>query len=242
MTRLRSVDMNALGRPSRVCAQNQRWWTPPARYAKHAAVVTELYSLHLARGAPVPAETWWVRLLPSEGIAVPQFGTVAASVSYGDGEVWGIPFDPAVFELPDAHRRRAILDQTQQHLLALAAQRNWPEQPFAEAYQACLADDLRLELLGAAKSSPDRRLRARLRYTVDGNGDGWTVVEFVDGRGELVGSSDPFDSPHEARFFGRATKSLRWYGNTSVLFEPWWGWGPDERKQRTVAAPAIGAS
>lgn len=235
-TQLRSVDMNALIPPSRLCAEKPHRWTAADRFAKCGAVVTELYSRHLDEGEPVPAQTSWVRLVPDERVAQAGFGDTA--MSDGLGEVHEVPFDPTVLELPDQKRRLAILEFVHENLLALASRRAWPTAPFEEAYRACLADGLRLELVGATKSSPDRRRRARARYTLDGNGDGWTVVEILDRTGDVVGRSEPFDSPWVSRGFGRIKKTLRWQDGTSVSLVPWWEVGAWEGQRRTVQSPA----
>ncbi|GIF62166.1 hypothetical protein Ais01nite_02010 [Asanoa ishikariensis] len=237
LTRLRSVDMNAQVLPSRLGAEKPHRWKAADRFAKHGAVVTELYSRDLLRGEPVPAQTWWVRLLPDEQVGAARFSDLAMSVADGFGEVHEVPFDPDVVDLPDHQRRLAILGFVQENLLALAALRGWPRQPFEDAYRACLADNLHLELLGAAKASPDRRLRARVRFSLDGNGDGWSVVEFLDRGDRVVGRSEAFDSPWETRGFRHIEKSLRWHENTSVSLVPWWTVGDWEGQRRLIPSP-----
>ena len=169
-------------------------------------------------------------------MSTPNFGGEA--FSDGLGEVHEVPFDATVVDLPDMQRRRAILDFLQGNLLALAAQRGWPSRPFDDAYQACLADGVRLDLVGKPIWSPDRRLRARAQFTLDGNGDGWSVVEFRNRADELVDQSEAFDSPWETRGFARIEKSLRWQSPASVSFVPWWYVGPWEGQQRIVSTPA----
>jgi hypothetical protein len=236
LTRLRSVDMNALGLPSRVCAEKPHRWQAPDRFAKCGAVVTELYSRHLAQGEPVPAQTWWVRLVPTHSVSTANFGDEA--FSDGLGEVHEVPFDATVVDLPDMQRRTAILDFLQGNLLALAAQRGWPSRPFDDAYEACLTEGLCLDLIGKPIWSPDRRLRARAQFTLDGNGDGWSMVEFLNGGNELVNRSEAFDSPWQTRGFADIEKSLRWQSPASVSFVPWWYVGPWEGQQRIVPTPA----
>jgi hypothetical protein len=145
-----------------------------------------------------------------------------------------VPFDATVVDRPDPERRQAILDFLHSNLLALAGNRGWPRQPFEDARSACLAEPLRLDLVGRPRTSPDRRLQARTRFTVDGNGDGWTVVDFLDRGNEPVGRSEAFDSPWEARGFARIDKSLRWQDSSSVFVVPWWDIGPWEGQQRIV--------
>jgi hypothetical protein len=232
--------MNALGWPSRLCAEKPHRWQAADRFAKYGAVVTELYSRHLSQGEPVPAQTWWVRLVPTHGVSTANFGDEAFSITEGLGEVHEVPFDATIVDLPDMERRRAVLDFLQGNLLALAARRGWPSRPLHDAYEACLTDGLSLDLIGKSKWSPDRRLRALMHFTLDGNGDGWSVVEFLDRGGEVVDRSKAFDSNWETRGFARVEKSLRWQSPASVAFVPWWdvGLGPWEGKQRIVSAPA----
>jgi hypothetical protein len=230
--------MNALGWPSRLCADKPHRWQPSDRFAKYGAVVTELYSRHLSQGEPVPAQTWWVRLVPTQRVSTANFGNEAFSATDGLGEVHEVPFDATVVDLPDMERRRAILDFLHGNLLALAAKRGWPSRPLNNAYGACLTDGLRLDLVGRPRWNPDRRLRARTQFTLDGNGDGWSVVEFLDRGNELVDRSEAFDSPWQTRGFARIQKSLQWQSPASVSFVPWWDIGPWEGQQRAVSAPA----
>lgn len=239
MTRLKSIDMNASMTPLHLLSEPQlSRLTAADRFAKHGVVVTELYSWHLPAGDPLPAETWWVRLIPDSRLSAPTWGDEAMRSTDGLGEVHEAPFDPRVVELPDMARRRAVLDFIQTNLVSLAAERGWPRAPLEAAHSACLAEGLRLERVGPVKSSPNRRIRARVRHTIDGDGAGWAVVEFLDRQGLRVRVSEAFDSPCAGHAIRQLTRSLRWEDNDIVSFVPWWEPGERDGQRKMVAALA----
>jgi hypothetical protein len=91
-------------------------------FAKQAAGVCELHSAHLAEVDPVPALTWWIRLIPVEDQdqAVTDFGVEPAQSTWGEGEVSLVAMDRQIVDLPAAERPRRYLDWLQGHLLRRA--------------------------------------------------------------------------------------------------------------------------
>jgi hypothetical protein len=174
--RLRSVDTNPIFLPSRFWATDRIGLRAGDgdRFAKCATVVTELYSRHLEHGPPLPAETSWVRFVPTSRRGPQGFSGVAATQDLGMGEVHQVPYDPDVLALPDEQRRLAILDWLHTNLCALAVSLSWPTEPLRTAYDGCIADRCSLHHVGEAKTSRNRWYTAHVEYEIDGDGDAWS--------------------------------------------------------------------
>lgn len=136
------------------------------------------------------------------------------------GQVHEVPFDTAVNSLPDAERRRAILNWLHDNLLALATSLHWDVAPLEAAYTASIEDSCRFVRSSAAKKSPTRKLSARLKYEIDGSGDAWSSVMVIDSANDTVASSERFDSLASIRAWRDVAKSLRWDGDT-ITWTPW---------------------
>lgn len=215
--RLRSIDTHSLELPSRFIPPHAG---PAERYAKCATVVAKLYSLHLDAGAPLVAKTSWARFIPTDMPGPASFSGVAMTADLGLGEVHEVPYNPAVLALPDAARRRAVLDWLQDNLLQLAAALDWDTGPLEATYRACRRDDCELRQSGTSKASPDRRYRARVEFEIDGNGDGWSWAVVTDRAGAEVACSERRDSPATLTASGRVRRSLRWQDG-QVTWTPW---------------------
>jgi hypothetical protein len=192
-------------------------------FAKQASAITELYSMHLAVVEPIPALTWWVRLMPVENPehAAPGFGDDAAEVTWGHGEVFAVMMDREILDLPAHERARRYLDWLQSNLLRLAQARNWPAAGFEQAYARCLADDIRLTWRGSTKTSPNRRYTATPEYVFDEEGDCWTTVVVRDGADDVVATGGPWDCYPELKFVKQSARSLRWGKPAIVEIETW---------------------
>lgn len=123
---------------------------------------------------------------------------------------------PASVDALDGYGRALLaLEITHQACLALGGVLGWPTEPFEQARATLLAEGLAPVWHGPWKSSPDRRLRARVaqRINDDGVADVW--VELADRDGPL--GRGPF-APGEGDLaaFGRAIKALRWKGSSTV--------------------------
>jgi hypothetical protein len=179
------------------------------------ACVTELYSRHLALGEPVHSPEWWWRYTnPLEDLPD---GFPCPPKPNAPG---GFGLAAAIMELPDMDRRRAALDVLQFNLLRDAPRIGWNTEPLITAYEACLADGLQLTLTSNPKASPDRRHRATLTYTIDGNGDAWTTIRVEDREGEQTSVGGPWPSTCESRYFSQIARTLTWIDRTTVMVDP----------------------
>ncbi len=134
----------------------------------------------------------------------------------------------------------ATLDVVQYQLMRMAAGEGWATAPLAAAYRACVADDLELHLVSKPKASPDRRLKAYVAYTVDGNGDGRTTLHVEDRSGVAVYRGEAWESPCGSDAFARIGRSLRWLGLRTVNVFTWPGVPPPKKHfpiEQTVELP-----
>jgi hypothetical protein len=220
--RLRSVDTNPIFLPSRFWATDRIGIRADegARFAKYATVVTELYSVHLEAGPPLPAKTSWARFAPTNLRGPRRFSGIAMAQDLGLGEVHQVPYDPDILGLADEQRRFAILDWLQDNLLALAASLGWLTDPLDIAYEACRHDGCRFQRATQPRSSRNRRYRAHIEYEIDGNGDAWSWATITSTDGRRIVSSDRHDSYPGYRSLRRASQSLRWQDD-GVTWTPW---------------------
>lgn len=217
VVRLRSIDTNPIGWPSRLVP---RGMTDCDRFAKCATVVTKLYSLCLDAGVPLVAKTSWARFIPTDGLTAALFSGVAMTADLGLGEVHEVPYDPAVLNFPDHDRRLAILDWLHAHLLNLAMTLHWDIEPLLAAFHACQRDGCRFVQRGKPKVSPNRRYQAYIEFEIDGEGDGWSRAVIADRLGAVLAVSDRRDSPATITASGRVRRSLRWQ-ESAVTWMPW---------------------
>lgn len=219
LTRLRRVDF---------C---QSWWrsawlqestSPADLLSKRGTVISELFSHHLSNEHVLQAQTHWARFVFDPSVAAWSPGPVPAqSKAFGEGEVHNVPFPADIASLHADHpRRSALLDLLVDHLNALAEVRGWDRSVIAAVADACRQDDLSLELLTKPKSSPNRKRKVALRYSIDGEGDGWVQLLQVEGEDVAeVGAPLPAQSEHGT--FRDLASSLRWLDNDRVSFAPW---------------------
>jgi hypothetical protein len=188
---------------------------PVRRFEKATLAITELYSRHLARGEPLVCRDWWVRFgTPLDRLSAnhPLHGATGAS---------GEDLARLVMAMPDLQRRQALLEVVHHLLIEWAMAGGWDVRPLQKAYDACLADGLQLVLISRPKSSPDRKRRAHLTFTIDGNGDGLSTLHVLDQAGDIVFQSEPQESRCEARHFPALERSVRWNDTNTVQFDPW---------------------
>lgn len=216
LVRLRSVDTNPVMLPSRYWATDPMGSraTDADRFAKHATVVTELYSMYLESGPALPARTSWARLIPNNSRGARRFDGIPATQELGLGEVHEVPFDPNVLRLPDDRRRRALLDWLHDNMLALADSLNWNAGPLEAARNACLRADCQFVGAGETKSDRRRAHKAHIQYEIDGNGDAWTWAIVANGDGDQVAASERYDGFPARTYLRRASRTLRWDGPT----------------------------
>lgn len=212
LTRIRSVDSWQLAIPSRmfdrgVVGRGRDYSEQMERFAKQLSGVCECYSRHLAEVEPVPAETWWLRIVLVRNVA--------------EGGFFDTLMDPALLGLPAADKPLAYLDWLHRYLVRLAAARGWPGAGFTQAYRSCRAHGAVFRWYGSAKSSRDRRYKATPEYHFDAEGDAWLNVRVRDRDGDLVAEGGPWDCYPEFRFMRQSAKSLRWEGSSAVTVEAW---------------------
>lgn len=214
-THIRSVDTNPPGYPSRTLSNR---FGADCWFAKRCAAMCALYSEQIA-SRRLEAETWWVRLIPAEDIDVAQYGSVAASVAWGDGEVKRVPFDPEVLSMSDDESYAATLDWVHGHMLELAKARGWDENVLRDVYQSCSERIGPYRVECGAKWDPTRRFRAVAVYEIDARGDGWTILRVVDRGGTNV-AEERFDSPCRPMAARAIGSSVRW-GQKEAVVIPW---------------------
>ncbi|WP_191843499.1 hypothetical protein [Catellatospora chokoriensis] len=182
------------------------------------------------------SDTWWVRFSePLDGLPA---GFPCEPKLNAPG---GFGLAAAILDLPDRRRRLATLDVVQYHLMRMAASEGWATAPLEAAYRACVADDLVLHLVSKPKASPDRRLKAFVAYTIDGNGDGRTTLHVEDRSGAPVYEGEAWESPCESDAFAQIGRSLRWLGPRTVNVFTWPTVPPpkkDFQVEQTVELPS----
>jgi hypothetical protein len=193
-------------------------WTPVKRLAKCGSAVTRAYSQALSSGPPVEAKTHWVRLIFTPDAPPFQPGDVPAL----EGEIHEVPPPPlSLLGLFDRDRRLGLLEFLHEHLLRLAAVRDWDTRPFEQARQTVVAGDFRYVLRSPLKASPDRRHRAGVTMEVDGNGDPWLALTVVDDARTVVHTSPQLMTHESERGFNAVRRTLRWLDRSTVAVDAW---------------------
>jgi hypothetical protein len=207
--------------PTAHLEQSRDYAFPPAhRLAKCGTVVSALYSRELAQ-TDLEAKTSWGRFILREDGQPFEPGSSPALGDLGMGEVHEVPAPMHLLDLPDDQRRRDMLEFLHEHMLILATARGWQKAPLEAAHLGVVQNRYEYSLTAAPKSSPDRRHKATLTLTIDGQGDAWLQVVFSDKAGNIVHRSSPIPTDESQRNFNAAKRAMRWLDDRTVKVEPW---------------------
>jgi hypothetical protein len=115
-----------------------------------------------------------------------------------------------------------VLDAAHATVRYLASFRGWDVDALDAVHDRLAATDLVLQWASPWKSAPNRRLRARVRFTMRPDGFGDAVLEVEDARtGDAVASSVPALAYCTLPGWQRAASTLRWDGSAEVSLLPY---------------------
>lgn len=183
---------------------------------KCGTVVSKAYSAALSKGDPVTARASWCRFILKPGLR--EFDPTDVVMSDGLGEVHDVPCKPTneVFAMSDFERREFFLELLHSNALILARRRGWTTAPLEAARSEVIADDLRFRR-SIAKFNPGRKLKARLDYEIDGNGDASLQVTVEDRAGVDIYQSSQMYAEDTVAAWNASKRTLHWVTQDEIV-------------------------